>query len=189
MYTFKYTKELSLSEPKEQARHIVKRFAGKPKTILSLSADNFLFESQFPKAKIVCCEMNPSVYIKGLANKPANVTYLNKNILDIEPNYEFIWLDFCSNLKPLLINELIAYFQKAQKYDAKTISITLYLKQEKELPKYLHLYGAESLDDMRFNVFPKLISQYTDYNLVDIYKYLSDNHSPMGVFTFKLNQN
>ena len=172
------------TESKENARQIVEQFAGNPKSILSLSADNFLFERKFPQARIVSCELDPVVYKRGLKNKPNNVVYLNDNIFNLEPDYDFIWLDFCANMYPTLINEVISFMQKAIQYRP-TISITFYLKQEISFSKFLYVYGAKTLDDFRFKVFPELIKLHTGYEVVDIYKYLSVGNSPMGVFTFK----
>jgi hypothetical protein len=166
---------------KEEIREIVKEhYQGGD--ILSLPADNFLFEQKFPFAKITCCERDPLTYVEGLKRRPSNVTYLNQDIFTVKGKFGLVWFDLCGAFQVSLINTLISYFQQSQ---SKVICLTILAKRE-GIDKVLQLYGAKDLEDFRVNTFPELISSFSDYRLSVICRYLSPNRSPMLLYVFKL---
>lgn len=164
---------------REKLKSYIEKIVGNPKSMLTLSADNFLFESKFKRCKITSCENNPRTYLKGLENKPKNVIYKQKNIFEEEPKQDVVWLDLCVNLSVTTINELISYFQKSK---SKMIALTVQSQRE-HLSKNLSYYGAKDLDDLRENVFPKLIKNMSNYKLVKIDKYRTNLN--MIMYTFK----
>jgi hypothetical protein len=165
---------------KEDVREIIsQKYTGG--NILSLPADNFLFESKFPNAKITCCELDTETYKRGRKFKPQNVEYLNRDVFTLKGRYDFVWLDLCINLSPMLVNTFISYFQDST---AKTICLTIQGKRELFGNK-LKFYGAKDLDDFRYNVFPKLLEDFSGYKVTEIYRYLSPNKSPMIVYSFE----
>ena len=152
---------------------------GIPKSMLTLSADNFLFESKFPEVKITSCELDKKTYRRAIKNKPNHVNLLNKDIFLVKPSYDVIWLDLCINLSVRTINQVLSYFQESE---ASLISLTVQAQRE-HLSKYLHIYGATSLEDFRVNSFPKLIYAMTGYKLVKLDRYRT--HINMSMYTFK----
>lgn len=170
------------SKVKEQQREKLKKYidkhVGVPKTILSLSADNFLFESKFPDSKITACELDDLTYRRGLKNKPGNITYKRKDIFQEKPSYEVIWLDLCINLSVKTINELISYFQQSE---AKIVALTVQAQRE-WLIRDLSLYGAESISEFREETFPNLIYALTGYKLAKLSKYRTDINMIMYIF-------
>lgn len=168
---------------KEDIRMIVKEhYPGGD--ILSLPADNFLFEEKFPFANIVCCERDPLTYQRGIKKRPKNVIYLNEDIFSIKGIFGLVWLDLCGAFQISLINTLISYFQSSQ---SQVICLTILARRE-GIDKALDIYGAKNLEDFRMNVFPDLMSSFSDYKLHSICRYLSPNSSPMLLYIFKLNQ-
>ena len=166
---------------KEDIRKIVKEhYPGGD--ILSLPADNFLFEEKFPFAKIICCERDPLTYQKGIKKRPKNVTYLNEDIFSIKGIFGLVWLDLCGYFQIPLINNLISYFQSSK---SQVICLTIMSKRE-QIGNALEIYGAKDLEDFRMNVFPDLMCSFSDYKLHSICRYLSPNSSPMLLYIFKL---
>lgn len=164
---------------KEAIREVIsQKYTGG--TILSLPADNFLFESKFPNAKITCCELDTETYKRGRKFKPQNVEYLNRDIFTLKGRYDFVWLDLCINLSPMLVNTFISYFQDST---ASTICLTVQGARE-QFRDNLKLYGAEDLDDFRYNVFPHLIEDFSGYKVNEIYRYISPKGTPMVVYEF-----
>lgn len=166
---------------KESIRDIVKQnYPGGD--ILSLSADNFLFEKKFPKAKITSCELDTLTYQKGIKARPKNVKYLNKDIFTIDGKFGLVWLDLCGVFTLKLVQNLLFYFRNSE---SKVIALTIQAKRE-PFAKYLELYGAKDLEDFRLKTFPELITRYSKYELTSCYKYLSPSKSPMLLYIFKL---
>lgn len=164
---------------KEDVREIISQ-KYKGGDILSLPADNFLFESKFPNAKITCCELDTETYKRGRKFKPQNVEYLNRDVFTLKGRYDFVWLDLCINLSPMLVNTFISYFQDST---AQTICLTIQGQRE-QFGNKLELYGATDLDDFRYNVFPHLIEDFSGYVVNEIYRYLSPLGTAMIVYEF-----
>jgi len=171
------------SSVKEKHREKLKNYildnVGIPESMLTLSADNFLFESKFPEVQITSCEFDKQTYRNAIKNKPNNVNLINKDIFYEKPSYEVIWLDLCINLSVKTINQLISYLQESK---ASLVSITVQAQRE-HLSKHLHIYKADSIEDFRVNVFPRLIYAMTGYKLVKLDRYRT--HINMSMYTFK----
>lgn len=179
---FVYTDHPEKQKVREIIRDYIVNTVGTPKTMLTLPADNFIFESYFKKkTKISSCENDIKTYRKALKKKPSNVTLKYKNIFDEKPSYDVIWLDLCINLSVKTINELISYFQKAE---AKIICVTLQSQRE-HLESSLSFYGSSSIEEFRTKTFPNLIYKLTGYKLVKINKYRTKLN--MSTYTFKKN--
>lgn len=172
----------SSSKVKEDQRVLfetyIKDTLGKPKSMLTLSADNFLFEKKFPNTKITSCEFNDLTYRRAIKNKPTNVTLKNKDIFEEKPLYEVIWLDFCINLSVKTINQTISYLQQSK---ASIVAITFQAQRE-YLAKYLSFYGAFTIDQFREETFPDLIYALTGYKLVKLSKYRTNINMIMYIF-------
>jgi hypothetical protein len=166
---------------KEEIREIVKEhYPGGD--ILSLSADNFLFEKKFPKTKITSCETDILTYQRGIKARPKNVNYLNKDIFTVQGKFGLVWLDLCGVFTLNLVKNLLLYFRNSE---SQVIALTIQAKRE-QFAKYLEIYGAKDLEDFRLRAFPELITRYSKYELTSCYKYLSPNKSPMLLYIFKL---
>lgn len=150
----------------------------KPKSMLTLSADNFLFESKFSDLKITSCEFNHETYLKAIKNKPSNVTLKFKDIFQEKPSYDVIWLDFCINLSVRMINQTLSYLQQSE---ASIVGITFQAQRE-HLVKDLSLYGASTMDEFRTETFPNLVYALTGYKLAKLSKYRTDINMIMYIF-------
>lgn len=150
----------------------------KPKSMLTLSADNFLFESKFSDLKITSCEFNEETYLKAIKNKPTNVTLKFKDIFQEKPSYDVIWLDFCINLSVRMINQTLSYLQQSE---ASIVGITFQAQRE-HLVKDLSLYGASTMDEFRTETFPNLVYALTGYKLAKLSKYRTDINMIMYIF-------
>lgn len=150
----------------------------KPKSMLTLSADNFLFESKFSDLKITSCEFNQETYLKAIKNKPTNVTLKFKDIFQEKPSYDVIWLDFCINLSVRVINQTLSYLQKSE---ASVVGITFQAQRE-HLVKDLSLYGASTMDEFRTETFPNLVYALTGYKLAKLSKYRTNVNMIMYIF-------
>lgn len=150
----------------------------KPKSMLTLSADNFLFESKFSDLKITSCEFNQETYLKAIKNKPTNVTLKFKDIFQEKPSYDVIWLDFCINLSVRIINQTLSYLQKSE---ASIVGITFQAQRE-HLVKDLSLYGASTMEEFRTETFPNLVYALTGYKLAKLSKYRTDINMIMYIF-------
>jgi hypothetical protein len=172
----------TLNVQKENQRVLFENFikltVGEPKTMLTLSADSFIFERRFPNSKIVSCEFNHLTYRRAIKNKPANVTLKYKDIFQENPLYDVIWLDFCINLSVKTINETISYLQQSK---ASIVAITFQAQRE-HLVKDLSLYGASTMDEFREETFPELIYALTGYKLAKLSKYRTDVNMIMYIF-------
>lgn len=153
----------------------------KPKSMLTLSADNFLFESKFSDLKITSCEFNHETYLKAIKNKPSNVDLKFKDIFEEKPSYDVIWLDFCISLSVRMINQTLSYLQQSE---AKIVGITFQAQRE-HLVKDLSLYGASTMDEFRTETFPNLVYALTGYKLAKLSKYRTDVN--MILYIFKKN--
>jgi hypothetical protein len=149
--------------------------------MLTLSADNFLFESKFSDLKITSCEFNHETYLKAFKNKPANVDLKFKDIFEEKPSYDVIWLDFCINLSVRMINQTLSYLQQSE---AEIVGITFQAQRE-HLVKDLSLYGASTMDEFRTETFPNLVYALTGYKLAKLSKYRTDVN--MILYIFKKN--
>ena len=171
-----------LNEQKEKQRVLmasyIKKTISTPSSMLTLSADNFVFENKFPDTKIVSCELNVSTYRKGIKRKPKHVTFKNKDIFKEKPSYDVIWLDLCISLSVRTINQIISYLQSS---NAKVVGITLQAQRE-HLVKDLSLYGASTMDEFRTQTFPDLIYALTGYKLAKLSKYRTDVNMIMYIF-------
>lgn len=150
----------------------------KPKSMLTLSADNFLFESKFSDLKITSCEFNQETYLKAIKNKPTNVTLKFKDIFQEKPSYDVIWLDFCISLSVRMINQTLSYLQKSE---ASIVGITFQAQRE-HLVKDLSLYGASTMEEFRTETFPNLVYALTGYKLAKLSKYRTDINMIMYIF-------
>jgi hypothetical protein len=167
---------------RENLKKYILKTVGTPKSMLTLSADNFIFESYFnDKTQITSCENNSKTYRRALKNKPDNITLKYKNIFDEKPLYEVIWLDLCVNLSVKTVNELISYFQRS---NAIIISVTLQSQREWLQPS-LSFYGCSSIEEFRITTFPNLIYALTGYKLTKLDKYRTNLN--MSTYTFKKN--
>jgi hypothetical protein len=166
---------------KEKQRVIFESYIkknSKPKSMLTLSADNFIFENKFSDLNITSCEFNQETYLRAIKNKPDNVTLKYKDIFQEKPLYDVIWLDFCISLSVRIINETISYLQQSK---ASIVGITFQAQRE-HLVKDLSLYGASTMDEFRTETFPDLIYALTGYKLAKLSKYRTDVNMIMYIF-------
>jgi hypothetical protein len=160
---------------------LIKKYVNTPNSMLTLSADNFVFENKFPKTKIVSCELDVLTYRKGIKRKPKHVTFKNKDIFEEKPYYEVIWLDLCISLSVKTINQIISYLQDSK---ATIVGITLQAQRE-HLVKDLSFYGASNMQEFREKTFPNLIYALTGYKLIKLSKYRTDVNMIMYIFKNK----
>lgn len=174
-----------LNKEKEKQRVLIESYIKKtistPSSMLTLSADNFLFESKFPDTKIVSCELDHLTYRRGIKRKPKHVTFKRKDIFKEKPSYEVIWLDLCINLSVRTINQIISYLQDSE---AKIVAITFQAQRE-HLFRDLSFYGASTMDEFRETTFPNIIYALTGYKLAKLSKYRTDTN--MINYIFKKN--
>lgn len=166
------------NKQREILANYIRKTIGTPKSMLTLPADNFLFESYFPTVKTIACEIDDLTYSRAIKRKPFNVTLKNKDIFQEKPSYEVIWLDLCINLSVKTINQVISYLQESE---ATVVGLTFQAQRE-HLVKDLSFYGASNIDEFREKTFPNLIYALTGYKLVKLSKYRTDVNMIMYIF-------
>jgi hypothetical protein len=139
----------AVAKEKQNAREFVNSYYNGEKT-LSLSADNFIFESMLlnkvNKGQIIdCYEYNKKDYLKGkktfkeIKIRNNNVSYILDNIFNADfTKYDFIFLDLCQNLSVATINNILSALPN---FNGK-IFITIQRTREKFLDKHFNAYGG-----------------------------------------------
>ena len=180
-HTHMATKQFIYQEAveKQTAREIVLSHIPKNcKKVLTLSAENFKFENMVlnsrhsKNAVIDSYEYKESVYNEGVKNfkklkkenKERAMNFFLGDIYKVDFKlYDFINLDLCGTFTIEFINRIIASLQGFKG----TIFITLTKNPRNTLlRKNLDVYGAKSMEDFRDNVFPKILKDYCNLDMI-----------------------
>jgi hypothetical protein len=179
-------------------------------TVLSLPANNFLFEKlleeMYPTTtfRFVCLEKNKEVYQEGIEVLESgfiknHVQYLNMSTSEYLastkyeiPVFDLVWLDYCGQMCPYMLED----FESVEgcTADDSVVAITLMGKREQKnvmdsfrdlLPEKVDL----SNQDIREELFSAKIQQLIDLKTESIYKYIDSSDrqrvSPMYLYVFK----
>lgn len=175
--------------------------------VLSLSAGNFIFEKGlFDKygndLSIDCVEYDKDVYEEGLPiYKELKKTYPNlrykfENIFNINASeYDFIFLDLCSNFVPITVLKVIGFLQGFNG----TIFITV-LKGREPIANILHLFDINRKLELKkqFQKYRSKVIPQMFYNYLRLVEFLPEIHysnksakkksesaNPMLVYSFR----
>lgn len=169
----------------------------KPK-LLTLPADNFLFEKQVLKqykhAHIDCMELDRTLYNRMQNNLPLkDVHYEHGDIFDkLASNpqeYDLVWIDLCGNLSLNNLNNLVSAAQCSLKQKS-IFAFTLTVAREQRSHIYADLYHASG-NGLRFDFLPKFLTEmarivHPKFGLDKIIPYKNSIVStPMSLYVFK----
>lgn len=203
MATYKATK----SEEKEQARQLVLSHC-EGGNVLTLSADNFLFEEQLlaklfsnftlheKTHKLVCYEYNKKMYKSGypkfreLKEQYGNIRYRCNDIYTEDASkFDFIWLDLCGTLCTENILKMVSFLRD---FNGKFF---LTIERGREHPNFSNNCGGvgkttrQKAKDFRDNIFADLICQWLNMQVIATQDYHSrsvdSSGSPMRLIGFQ----
>lgn len=178
--------------------------------ILSLPADNFLFEKQLrnqfnkrnPTGTIdfLCAERNEVVYAKGIGEAMSNnFNYVKADMKDLLPqltsSFNAIWLDFCCMYNEAVVQCLQTISSNSLLGDNGTLALTLMYGREPNINQLIpFLKNGERIDtdSLRYKAFPRYVSEiifHGKLKLQRILKYhdLGEGNlsAPMSIYIFQ----
>lgn len=178
---------------KEVTRKVIAQYFNEsPKNnprILTLPADNFIFESKLltnkPEVELVCVEKNRNTYDKGIQTAmQMGVNYYRTECANLlkstSREYDNMWLDFCGPYSSSVDDIIRDISVKNLLVKDGYLAITLLGARE--------TYGLFKKydEETRNTEIPAHICKLVPgLNLVNIYAYKSNGNSPMRVYVFK----
>jgi hypothetical protein len=182
---------------------LIKPYADKINGVISLAANNLLFEEMILSdiafkniSTIESYEIMPKTYQKGLPKyrklkkEHRNLYYLNESIFNADfAKHKVVVadIDLCGTFTIKLVNEIKASFQKIKNG---IMFLTVYKDaRNTNLIKYLEYFGVDNLKDYREKVFIKDIEDSCNVKLYcEPYEYKNKSANPkakpMLLYTF-----
>ncbi|HUV84232.1 MAG TPA: hypothetical protein VMV86_00900 [Methanosarcinales archaeon] len=178
--------------------------------VLSLPADNFLFEkqlkSQFKKRNLsgsldfLCVEHNEVIYNRGLGEAMTNnFHYVKAEMKDVLPKltkpFTTIWLDFCCMYNAAVVQCLQTISSNNLLEDNGLLGLTLMYGREPDinsLVPFLKQGERQDMDTLRFKAFPRYVGEVMFHGKVKLQRILkyhdmgeSNLAAPMLIYIFQ----
>lgn len=179
-------------------------------TSLTLPASNFEFEKLLIKSRgsnrknwtflnMICLEYDKDIYsigekeLKQVKGTGMWLDYRNENVFNFlltygERKFNFIWLDLCSCLSPLLVSELENVVDGNYIADECVFSVTVQKAREANMQDLLK---GRTLSSYRLQGFPRALARAAakvdrTCVLLGVHNYTSHNKisAPMSIYTF-----
>lgn len=177
--------------------------------ILSLPADNFIFEKQLrdqfskrnPNGHIdfLCAERNEAVYAKGIGEAMRNnFNYVKADMKDLLPQlsnpFNAIWLDFCCMYNEAVVQCLQTVASNSLLGEHGTLALTLMYGREpniNQLMPFLKNGERVDTDSLRYKAFPRYVSEIIFHGKVKLQRILKYHDlgegnlaAPMSIYIF-----
>lgn len=167
----------------------------RPLRVLTLPSTNFALEKQLMKLSgidVECVEREYTIYKKALNNCCIDKYFLGDvfDHLASSSPYDIVWLDLCTPLTNKIINNVLYAIRGNKLLNNSLLAITIMAAREPEGVNLAKMYNCDSLEELRIQGFPKLLSCYSksigkSCILNDLYQYNSTG-SPMIMYSFTI---
>lgn len=184
-------------------------FGNRSKTnILSLPADNFIFEERLKRKaniNLTCIEKNKDTYKRGkrtMIKLQLKANYINCDdrsfISTTKDKFSLIWLDYCSpirkdilaNLVPIVQGNLSEYNKKGKSL----LAITLVKGREHDIKEIRKEFGFKNNEELRLIGVVQILDSYAKHNgksiqIERIYQYKNGrNDATMLLYILSINK-
>lgn len=198
-----YNNQYALSKQEARTKVLAFSLDIKQPNLLSLPADNFIYEEAFkkqhPDSYIETVEYDPIVFSNGLEKaKSLQIKHHNQEVfkyLNSNKKYDVIWLDLCGYLSNNTINNLIPIVQGRNTNKETILALTVMAKREK-LAKHADVYNFKSLKEFRTIGLNKNLETFANMNncefkTLDFYSYKGDKNksADMNLYINKIIKN